>query len=42
MTSVLKRRFWFLVQETPHFAETVMRVMAERLRRRAAVSSTTV
>jgi CRP-like cAMP-binding protein len=28
-----KRRFWFLVQETPYFAEIVMRVMADRLRR---------
>ena len=30
---VEKRRFWFLVQETPYFAEIVMRVMADRLRR---------
>jgi CRP-like cAMP-binding protein len=28
-----KRRFWFLVQETPYFAEIVMKVMASRLRR---------
>lgn len=28
-----KRRFWFLVQETPFFAEIVMRVMVNRLRR---------
>jgi len=42
LVSIEKRQFWFLVQETPYFAETVMRVMAERLRRRAAVSSTTV
>ncbi len=28
-----KRRFWFLVQETPYFAEIVMKVMAGRLRR---------
>jgi CRP-like cAMP-binding protein len=28
-----KRRFWFLVQETPYFAEIVMRVMTDRLRR---------
>jgi CRP/FNR family transcriptional regulator, cyclic AMP receptor protein len=27
------RRFWFLVHETPYFAQLVMRVMAERLRR---------
>ena len=33
LVSIEKRRFWFLVQETPYFAETVMRVMAERLRR---------
>jgi CRP-like cAMP-binding protein len=31
-----KRRFWFLVQETPYFAEIVMRVMANRLRRETA------
>jgi CRP-like cAMP-binding protein len=31
-----KRRFWFLVQETPYFAEIVMRVMAGRLRRETA------
>ena len=42
LVSIEKRRFWFLVQGTPYFAETVMRVMAERLRRRAAVGSTTV
>jgi CRP/FNR family transcriptional regulator, cyclic AMP receptor protein len=34
LVSVEKRRFWFLVQETPYFAEIVMRVMADRLRRR--------
>jgi CRP-like cAMP-binding protein len=28
-----KRRFWFLVQETPYFAEIVMKVMVNRLRR---------
>jgi CRP-like cAMP-binding protein len=31
-----KRRFWFLVQETPYFAEIVMKVMASRLRRETA------
>ncbi len=31
-----KRRFWFLVQETPYFAEIVMKVMAGRLRRESA------
>jgi CRP-like cAMP-binding protein len=31
-----KRRFWFLVQETPYFAEIVMRIMAGRLRRQGA------
>jgi CRP-like cAMP-binding protein len=36
LVSIEKRRFWYLVQETPYFAETVMRVMAERLRRRPA------
>ena len=34
LVPIEKRRFWFLVQETPYFAETVMRVMADRLRRR--------
>ena len=34
LVSIEKRRFWYLVQETPYFAETVMRVMADRLRRR--------
>jgi CRP/FNR family cyclic AMP-dependent transcriptional regulator len=33
LVAVDKRRFWFLVQETPYFAEIVMRVMADRLRR---------
>jgi CRP/FNR family transcriptional regulator, cyclic AMP receptor protein len=31
-----RRRFWFLVQETPYFAEIVMRVMSDRLRRQTA------
>jgi hypothetical protein len=30
-----ERRFLFLVQQTPFFALSVMRVMAERLRRRS-------
>lgn len=33
LVAIDKRRFWFLVQETPFFAEIVMRVMASRLRR---------
>ena len=33
LVAIDKRRFWFLVQETPYFAEIVMRVMADRLRR---------
>ncbi len=33
LIAIDKRRFWFLVQETPYFAEIVMRVMANRLRR---------
>jgi CRP-like cAMP-binding protein len=33
LVSIDKRRFWFLVQETPYFAEVVMRTMADRLRR---------
>ena len=36
LVSIEKRRFWFLVQETPYFAEIVMRVMASRLRRETA------
>jgi CRP-like cAMP-binding protein len=37
LVGIDKRRFWFLVQETPYFAEIVMRVMASRLRRQSAV-----
>jgi CRP/FNR family transcriptional regulator, cyclic AMP receptor protein len=33
LVTIDKRRFWFLVQETPYFAEIVMRVMVDRLRR---------
>ena len=33
LVAIDKRHFWFLVQETPYFAEIVMRVMADRLRR---------
>jgi CRP/FNR family transcriptional regulator, cyclic AMP receptor protein len=33
LSSIDKRRFWFLVQENPYFAEFVMRTMADRLRR---------
>ena len=32
LITIDKRRFWFLVQETPYFAEIVMRVMASRIR----------
>jgi CRP-like cAMP-binding protein len=32
LIAIDKRRFWFLVQETPFFAEIVMRVMASRIR----------
>jgi CRP-like cAMP-binding protein len=32
LIAIDKRRFWFLVQETPYFAEIVMRVMASRIR----------
>jgi CRP-like cAMP-binding protein len=32
LITIDKRRFWFLVQETPYFAEIVMRVMANRIR----------
>jgi CRP/FNR family transcriptional regulator, cyclic AMP receptor protein len=33
LVAIDKRRFWFLVQETPSFAEIAMEVMADRLRR---------
>ena len=33
LVGIDKRRFWFLVQETPYFAEIVMRAMAARIRR---------
>jgi CRP-like cAMP-binding protein len=36
LVAIDKRRFWFLVQETPYFAEIVMRVMSHRLRRGSA------
>jgi CRP-like cAMP-binding protein len=36
LVGIDKRRFWFLVQETPYFAEIVMKVMASRLRRETA------
>jgi len=39
LVGIDKRRFWFLVQETPYFAEIVMRVMAARLRRETARSA---
>jgi CRP-like cAMP-binding protein len=39
LVAIDKRRFWFLVQETPYFAEIVMRVMADRLRRETARGS---
>jgi CRP/FNR family transcriptional regulator, cyclic AMP receptor protein len=35
VVSIDERRFHRLVQETPYFAQAVMRVMAERLRRNA-------
>lgn len=38
VVEIPERRFWFLVSETPRFAQLVMRVMADRLRR---VSGTT-
>jgi CRP-like cAMP-binding protein len=33
LVAIDKRRFWFLVEETPFFAEIVMRVTVDRLRR---------
>jgi CRP-like cAMP-binding protein len=38
VVEIPERRFWVLVHETPRFAQLVMRVMADRLRR---ASSTT-
>ena len=37
LAPVNEKRFHFLVQQTPHFALSVMRVMAERLRHRDAI-----
>jgi CRP-like cAMP-binding protein len=36
LVPITEQKFTYLVQQTPHFALTVMRVMAERLRRRMA------
>ena len=33
VVEIPERRFWLLVHETPRFAQLVMRVMSERLRR---------
>jgi CRP-like cAMP-binding protein len=33
LVPISEKRFTFLIQQTPHFALQVMRVMAERLRR---------
>jgi CRP/FNR family transcriptional regulator, cyclic AMP receptor protein len=33
VVEIPERRFWILVHETPRFAQLVMRVMADRLRR---------
>jgi len=33
LVEIPERRFWILVHETPRFAQLVMRVMADRLRR---------
>jgi CRP/FNR family transcriptional regulator, cyclic AMP receptor protein len=33
LVEITERRFMFLVQQTPHFALNVMRIMAERVRR---------
>jgi CRP-like cAMP-binding protein len=38
VVEIPERRFVFLTQQTPHFALDVMRVMAERLRRRDPIS----
>lgn len=34
---ITQKRFLFMVQETPHFALNVMRIMASRLRKRNAL-----
>jgi CRP-like cAMP-binding protein len=39
LVAIDKRRFWFLVQETPFFAEIVMRTMAGRIRHMNAAIS---
>ena len=33
LAPISKKRFHFLVQQTPHFALQLMRIMADRLRR---------
>jgi CRP-like cAMP-binding protein len=38
VVEIPERRFLFLTQQTPHFALDVMRVIAERLRRRDPIS----
>jgi CRP-like cAMP-binding protein len=38
VVEVPERRFWVLVHETPRFAQLVMRVMADRLRRVSGTS----
>jgi len=38
LVPISEKRFTFLVQQTPHFALLVMRVMAERLRRMDAAA----
>ena len=38
VVEIPERRFWFLVTETPLFAQLVMRVMADRLRRVSGTS----
>lgn len=38
VVEIPERRFWVLVQETPRFAQLVMRVMANRLRELTSAS----
>lgn len=39
VAAVTEKQFLFMVQQTPNFALTVMRVLADRLRRKAAALS---
>jgi CRP/FNR family cyclic AMP-dependent transcriptional regulator len=39
LVAIASDRFWYLVQDTPYFAQVVMRVMAERLLRQTGAAN---